>query len=242
MSEQTPIIFRLAESEMRRTNWKTVSTLVTMIVVSGCQDSSAPALSSSSVAPMMLAPAGRPSLSLSGGASGNTSNDFTVSPNGGVYFAGNHAVVFPAGSVCDPVTSSYGPGTWDQPCTTITSALRVHAEVRTANGRSWVDFTPALRFAPTNDASQYVWMFMYAPGAVNARGDLSRFNILYAASIGGSTIDESAMDSSMRTYVDTRSGISARRIKHFSGYTSSSGRACDPTVDLTDCFPDPNGT
>ena len=65
-------------------------------------------------------------------------------------------------------------------------------------------------------------------GAAKAAGarDLSSFNILYATGINGATMDESAQDATLRTYVDTRSGISARRIKHFSGYTSS-GRECD---------------
>ena len=224
---------------MRRTNWKTVSTLVTMALLVGCQEQSVTAPSTASVgpAPMMLAPEGRPNLSLSGGSSENTSADFTVGPRGGVFFAGNHAVVIPARGVCNPATSSYGPATWDAPCEALTSNLKVHAEVRTLDGRTWVDFTPALRFVPSSNAKDWAWIVMFTPTATSAR-DLAPFNILYAESIGGLTTDDAAQDPSLRTYVDTRTGISVRRIKHFSGYTSSGGRACDPAVD-PDCHPTP---
>jgi hypothetical protein len=223
---------------MRRSNWKTVSTLVTIGLLAGCQEQtvSAPSTVSVGPAPMMLAPEGRPQLSLNGGNDDNTSADFIVGPGGGVFFAGNHAVVIPSHGVCNPATSSYGPGTWDAPCAPLTSKLKVHAEVRTVNGRTWVDFSPALRFVPSSNPKDWAWIYLFSQKAVGAH-DLSSFTILYAASIGGATTDDAALDSSLRTYVDTRTGISVRRIKHFSGYTSSSGRACDPTVDLLDCYP-----
>jgi hypothetical protein len=77
---------------------------------------------------------------------------------------------------------------------------------------------------------------MRTPEAVGATGDLSRFNILWAESIGGATTDETPQDSSLRTYVDTWQGVTMRRIKHFTGYTSGSGK-CDG-----DCTQDPNAS
>ena len=225
---------------MRRTNWKTVSTLVSsMALLVGCQDQSvvAPGSASAAPAPAMLAPLAGPQLSLNRGSPDNTTEEFTLGPSGGVFFTGNNAVVFPANSVCDPAKSSYGPGTWDSPCVELKSTIRVRAVVRTEKGRSWVDFSPALRFVPSTNPSRWVWMYMNAPAAVGAR-DLARFNILYAASIGGSVVDESSSDATLRTYVNTTEGTVHRRIKHFSGYTSSGGFACDPLVD-EDCFPNP---
>ena len=73
---------------MRRMNWKTVSTLVTMVVVAGCQENVAsPELQNSSSAParLALAPQGRPDLSLNTLAATNGSTDFTVSPNGSLF-------------------------------------------------------------------------------------------------------------------------------------------------------------
>ena len=66
-------------------------------------------------------------------------------------------------------------------------------------------------------------MVMYTPDAAGTT-DLSKYNILWARSIGGETIDESASDPTMRTYVDNVSGLSLRRIKHFSGFTIETGR------------------
>lgn len=211
---------------MRGSKWVAVGTLLSFAVLAGCGDgivvpSEAP---SAAPAPMKLAPSERPSLSLSGGAPDSASVDFTISPNGGVVFVGNHALVFPARSVCDPATSSYGPGTWDAPCVALERPLPVRAEVRRRDGRSWVDFTPSLRFVPSHSPSQWVWMLMRAPEAAGS-GDLSRFTILWAKSIGGPVVDEAKEDPSMRTYVDSWSGLSLRRIKHFSGYTIGSGRS-----------------
>lgn len=231
---------------MRRPNWKTVSTLATLLVLVGCQDRvSSPSLESptapASPATMRLAPSGHPELSLSGGSLGNTSADFTVTPSGGTFFAGNHVVIFPARSICDPESSTYGDGHWDEPCSPVRGNVNVHAEVRSdALGHVWVDFTPALRFVPSDNPSHWVWMIMYSPAAIGATGDLGKFNILYARSIGGETLDESAIDATMRTYVDTRLGLSMRRAKHFSGFMTSSGRACDPATE-SDCTAVPEG-
>lgn len=217
---------------MRRTNWKTVSTLVTMAVVVGCADNgiSTPRSVSVAPAPMMLAPDGRPQLSLAGALPSTLTADFTITPAGGVALVGNHAVVFPANSVCDPATSGYGAASWDAPCTPLTKAITVHASV---SGSS-VDFTPSIRFVPSSDASRWVWLFLYTPSAIGRTGDLSAFNIYYAPTAGGALVDETSSDPTLRTYVDTRSGVSVRRVKHFSGYTSSA--RCDPAVDPS-CSP-----
>jgi hypothetical protein len=223
-------------SLMRRTNWKTVSTLVTAVVIMGCQDRAvtAPSGAASGVVSAQLAPPDRPQLS--SGDIGNTANgsgDFTISPNGGMIFVGGTAVIFPAGSICDPATSSYGQGTWDQPCTPVSGPVTIHAVVRTTKAGTWVDFSPALRFVPSNNPLRWVWLFMQNPSKAGASA------INYASSIGDTGIDESISDSSLRTYND--GSILFRRIKHFSGYTSSSGRSCDPQTD-SDCSPDNGGT
>ena len=222
---------------MRSFNWKTVSTLVTMMAVAGCQENvSAPQGSSSAPASMALAPAVAPQLSKGGQDADDV--DFTVTPNGGVFLLGNHAVVFPARSICDPSTSSYGPGTWDAPCVPLKGALKIHATVRTAKLGTWVDFSPSLRFVPSDDARQWVFIYMYTPGAIGAT-DLSKFSILWAPAVGESGVNDAAADQSLRTYVDAKTGVAMRRIKHFTGYLTSSGRSCDPAVEAN-CFPAPN--
>ena len=47
---------------------------------------------------------------------------------------------------------------WDTACPTIGKPIRIHAVVRNEGGRTWVDFSPELRFAPSADPSRWVWM------------------------------------------------------------------------------------
>jgi len=230
---------------MRRKSRIAAVSLSLAAMLAGCRDGVvSPAItplevpSASAPAPISLAPQGRPALDLTGGLPDSTSTDFVVGPNGGLFFAGNHAVVFPAQSVCDPATSSYGPGTWDQPCVPLQSPLTVHAEVRRHDGQTSIDFTPSLRFVPSSSPSSWVWIVMYTPDAVGTSTDLTSYNILWESALGGATVDEAQSDPTLRTYVDTFHGQSLRRIKHFSGYTIDSGRTCDPAVEQ--CATNPN--
>jgi hypothetical protein len=216
---------------MRRTSWFTAGSLLLLAVPAACRDGimspvgqPVKAPSAGAPAPISLAPQARPSLQLSGGLPDSASTDFVVGPSGGVFFAGNHAVIFPSQSVCDPATSSYGPTEWDVPCAPLQSPLKIHAEVRRANGQTSVDFTPSLRFVPSTNPARWVWIVMYTPEAVNASTDLSRFNIVWIKSLGAEGVDETPFDSTLRTYVDTWQGLSMRRIKHFSGYLVGAGR------------------
>jgi hypothetical protein len=225
---------------MIRSNWKTVSTLVTMVVIAGCYDGmpTTPAASSKGTAvSAALAPQERPNLSLGGDQSDNTSADFVVPVTGGVFFIGNNAVIFPARSICNPATSSYGLGTWESDCDPATAPIAVHAVVHTESSAKWIDFTPALRFVPSSSPSRWVWLYMYNP-AVSTATDLSRFTIKYSATFGDPGIDESLTDPTLRTYVDRSGAITLRRIKHFSGYQTSTARECDPATE-SDCTPNP---
>lgn len=223
---------------MRRTGWFIAGPLLVLSALAGCRDGVVSpaerpieAPPAAAPAPMSLAPQSRPALDLAGGLSDSASVDFTVGPNGGVFFTGNHAVVFPAQAVCDPATSSYGPGTWDSPCTPLQTSIRVHAEVRRINGKTAVDFTPSLRFVPSSNPARWVWLLMYTPSAVGTTTDLSGYNILWESALGAPPVDETVSDPTLRTYVDTWQGISLRRIKHFSGYISPQGRNCDPSTE-----------
>lgn len=150
----------------------------------------------------------------------STSADFTVTPTGGTFRMGKHAIWFPAYGICDPVTSSYGMGTWDQPCTPLNRSIQIRAEVRNIDGREWVDFTPALRFVPASRYDRWVWIYMRADDALDPTRDV---NILYTPGFGQEGIDESLDDATLRPYVS--GGYVYRRIKHFSGYMVASGRS-----------------
>ena len=154
------------------------------------------------------------------------SADIVVEPSGGYFVLGSHVVWFPANSICDPATSSYGVTEWDKPCTAITQPINIHAELREQDGRSWIDFSPELRFVPSNDENQWVYLFMWTTAA--QAKELTRKNappILWSPAIGMPGIDESLTDPTMKTKWDRRLGGVYRRIKHFSGYNVYSGRS-----------------
>jgi hypothetical protein len=159
-------------------------------------------------------------------SSDKKSADIIVEPSGGVFTLGIHAIYFPENSICDPETSSYGVTEWDKPCTPITQPIRIHAELREQNDRTWIDFTPSLRFVPTDDSDRWVYLFMKTDAALGKT--LTRKSappILWSPAIGMPGIDESLLDETMKTKWDKRLGGVYRRIKHFTGYNVYSGRS-----------------
>ncbi len=77
----------------------------------------------------------KPSLDYNSGSSfgGLRSTSFTVTSAGGTFrIGGLYALQFPANSICDPATSTYGPGTWNDPCTTLgrRAVRHDHGDVR----------------------------------------------------------------------------------------------------------------
>ena len=170
-------------------------------------------------------------------ADDSLSAEFTVTPTGGIFSLGPHAIYFPAHSICDPATSTYGPGEWDAPCTPLTEPIRFRAEIRQIDGRSWVDFSPAVRFVPTDEPANAVWLYMktasLSTNPDSALRMLRRMSVLYSPALGEPGINEALTDRSLATYVWLDGGVAFRRIKHFSGYNVYSGRASDdPSEDL----------
>jgi hypothetical protein len=223
---------------MRRNYWVVVASALVIGVLTGCSENTvvAPAAASSMApASTMLAPSARPELSLSGASIQNGVTQFTVNPSGGTYLVGNHAVVFPARSICDPASSTYGEGQWDAPCTPLKRPLTITARLSTANGVRAVDFSPEIRFVPSANPARWVWIFMYTPEARGA-DDLSPFSILFSPSLGATPVNDALGDETLRTYVDTRSGISFRRIKHFTGYSVGAGFTETPAPDAPSLF------
>jgi hypothetical protein len=202
----------------RQTRWSILVALVA--VTAACADNS--------VAPMAdqaeVLPGGAPlpRIIVDEMAHDASFASFTVTPSGGYFRMGKHGIVFPRNVICNPATSSYGREFWDAKCDVLRTPIRIRAELRVQDGREWIDFSPELRFKPSRNPFEWVWIYMRTPAA--RRGDNS-LNILWSPAIGIPGIDESLEDPSLRTYVSPRTGYAYRRIKHFSGYNVTSGRA-----------------
>lgn len=184
-------------------------------------------------------PAGAPSLDVitNAVATDSLSADFTVTPSGGMFVLGSNAVFFPDHAICDPETSSYGPGHWDDPCEPLDRPIDFHAEVRRdENGQRWVDFTPAVRFVPTDDANQTVWMMMKTGVDVTAE-NYGSFGMEWLPNgTPDVQVHEASDDSDLKSYVDLDRDIVFRRVKHFSGYIVITARASEVDM-LRDIIP-----
>lgn len=144
----------------------------------------------------------------------------TVTPSGGWFFLGRHAVYFPPNSICAP-ESSYGPEEWDAPCEPAREALTFDVEIVRRDGRSWLDFTPHARFVPSS--SKRGWVLLFMSTSPQLASVAAREPILWSPAIGVPGVDESIEDRSVRTRHLPGTSIAWRRIKHFSGYNVGVG-------------------
>lgn len=140
----------------------------------------------------------------------------------------NHLDI-PANSICNLLTSGYGPTTWNNSCTPHTLPVVLTVVIKNSQSdHPQLDFFPAMRFNPTKN----VQLFMYVPGVSAA--DATNWVMKYCTDAGSCT-DESTADASLVTYVDKTASVLFRRIKHFSGYLGT-GRDEDCT-DPSGCAP-----
>lgn len=140
---------------------------------------------------------------------------FRIDPRRDNYLTfGDHSLWLPANSVCDPATSSYGMGTWNDACSPLTTSITITAKVRSASGGlPRVDFEPMLRFNPTRAA--YLTLSVRGKQAKEA----AEMRILYCpTSASKECVDEASLDPSLETVLDRPAKMVYRRIKHFSGY------------------------
>jgi len=205
-----------SETTMRHATVRSLAVAAAAILLAACGD----------VAPPSAPRAARqhPHLDLSGatGSGLNGSGDFYVSPWGANVWVAGAFLHFPSNSVCDPNASgyTYGPGSWDAPCTPLHTTVRFHAEVVQQNGHPVITFTPSIRFVPGSDVSRWVVLALPAGSAVP-----NSVRILYVPDAGG-MVDESQGDQTIFTWLESL-GFAASHIKHFSGYAVVVGDECD---------------
>lgn len=200
---------------------QTVLTLTAMLAA-GCSDST--------VAPK----AGSVDATIRGGGStaALTGTDtlrfsFVIDPNQTTYYnlgAGN-SITFPAGSLCDPDRSSYGIGEWNNACPVATSAVTVNTKGwLDAAGQPHLDFDRHVRFVPTDNPAGWVMLTLsdYGTGI-----DLWSKIAYCQTELLSSCVDESIADPTVATVTNPVTGKLTRRVKHFSGYSLTSGRDDD---------------
>ena len=167
---------------------------------------------------------------------------FEISPNGGVVTLGDRfTLTIPANAVCDPSSSSYGLGHWDESCTVIDRTIKVTAKIWENETRVIVDFSPSLRFEPsavvTMSTSLLAPVLAGRYDLAATPGALSQYELLYSPDLGKTQIREPKElgDPSLVTHINLTTGVIWRRIKHFSGYVTAQGEPCDPTLGDPNC-------
>ena len=225
-----------------RTRIAAAGAIVAALTVGGCTDSTAP---TSPPRGISVGPDGRPDLKPGSLFGGFRTTTFTVTSDGGSFDIGNvFTVNFPANSICDPTSSSYGPGTWDAPCAPLADGQSITIKATygfTLTGGPVVDFSPALRFNPNTNVT--LTTAVYAPVLTFFRSyflanpsALRYFGVYYTPDFGATGYTDAGYDLSQITHINLSTGLVWRRIKHFSGYNVTSGLPCDPSPDDPDCI------
>ncbi len=185
------------------------------------------ACSEGSVAPTAQQAPNGPAAVGGGSTQSLTSSDtlrfsFVIDPSQNMWYylgAGN-SISFPAHSLCNPASSTYGPGQWDAPCSPATAPVTISAAAWIdKTGHPRVDFSPHIRFVPTSNPAG--WVNLTFTDYAAAQGWLS---ILYCPDAHSTTcFDEALSDPTLATFRDPTTGHLTRRIKHFSGYNVGAG-------------------
>jgi hypothetical protein len=216
-----------------------------LAALAGCSDSTT---SPRDATLREIAPGDGPSLDYNGPSRffGSKSTSFTITARGGTYEIGDlYTLTLPANAICR-LDASYGPGTWDLPCETLKEgqSVRVTATYGFANNGPVVDFSPDIRFSPKAQVTLSTSLF--APVLTMFRGyfqanpsALRYFSIYYTPDFGNTRVSDAALDPSVNTHINLKTGVVWRRIKHFSGYNQTSGRECDLDGGDPDCKPNP---
>jgi hypothetical protein len=215
---------------MKRRSHSLLVAFAAAVLAAGCGDALSPPSASSAI----RADAAQIELNRSG-HSRRGQTDFVLTPDGGDFRFGEFTLHVPAGAVCDP-SSEYGEQYWDAPCQRLHRAVRVRVMMGEEDGQQWIDFSPDLRFAPSQRENRWVTLSTQRPVTqlqeALERGTIGAYALLYAPTIGENPVDEAKRDNSLVTHIQMGDGTIWRRIKHFSGFVISSGFICTPTPEL----------
>jgi hypothetical protein len=201
--------------------------MLTAMLAAGCSEGT--------VAPRADAPSDQ-NITGGGSTASVTGTDtlrfaFAIDPSRTItyYLGAGNTITFPAHSLCDPKTSTYGTGQWDKPCNLATQALTVNTKAWL--DRNWllhVDFDKQIRFVPTSNPAGWVMLSLTDYGSVI--NPLAQIKYCHSSN-GTGCINEALTDPTLATIKDPLTGRLTRRVKHFSGYSITAGGDCDPMND-----------
>jgi hypothetical protein len=141
----------------------------------------------------------------------------------------------PANAVCDPNAEDtqvgYANAQWDAPCTPVTGDIAIRAVVKYNNGKLYVDFQPALRFAPDKNVILTTTVLASRIQMFEGAGITDGWSIQYSPTLDAAPVSDALIDATLRTKVHGSTGKISRRVKHFSGYvifTDGVPVPCDP--------------
>jgi hypothetical protein len=193
-----------------------VAIATSFVAVTNCSESATSPTSATSLTP---------SFNRGGSQGSSGHNDHFKAGDGYVTYKidGTHELYISRNAICDLGTSLYGPGTWNLPCQSSNKDVDINAKTTTtSNGHPRIDFDPPMRFNP--DAQDVILVIHDPVAASNPKSAIMYCNDL------GVCVDEGKSDKALITHHDSERGIVWRKIRHFSGYVTSSGDPCDPTT------------
>ncbi len=212
---------------MRRNTFLSIASAIALVTAAACSDVT--------VAPKSTARAPA-SASLNAATSGSYSTTFNIPARGGsvdvvIAALGSQPIFtlqFPADAVCSGPESATGP------CDPVGHTVRVTATYANVNGHQGVDFTPEMRFDPAKVVTLSTMRLASTVFAMRTQKhpNWNALTILFTPDAGATLVNDALSDPSVITYIDLRTGLVWRRVKHFSGYNIGFGN-CDPTVDPT---------
>ncbi|HEY0778893.1 MAG TPA: hypothetical protein VGD56_13065 [Gemmatirosa sp.] len=127
-----------------------------------------------------------------------------------VNFANRAQITVPAGAVCDPKSSGYGPSSWDKKCTPLTTPVSFTVRAWKSGGNAQAVVSPDVRFVPGKVAQLY----MAAP----SNDTTAKPVIQWCTSAMTGCVNEGTTDPALATQYAPAYSVAYRRIKHFSGY------------------------
>lgn len=224
-----------------RDNLRLIYVGLSLLIVAGCSETST---SPSATATRSFTPADAPAFDYStiGSSFGDSRSSFVVTPNGGSFSVGGlFTVNFPAGSICDPDLSSYGEGTWDSSCVPLNRPILITGTARLGLSGMGADFQPDMRFVPSKQVTISTDVFaslIRANASFFAKypSTLRPLAVYYTPTLGGTRVADYVSDPTLVTHIDLTTGRIWRRVKHFSGYSQTTGLACDPSPGDPDCI------